>query len=92
MCRDMKNSLNNFLDNEGRVKQWPSKRAAQIEVIEYIASKFPEGSQYTEPALNDEIKKWHTFGDWAILRREMCDLGYFDRQKDGTSYQRTAKA
>jgi hypothetical protein len=87
----MKNHLDNFLDRDGRVKQWPSKRAAQIAVIEYIADKFPEGFRYTEAALNEEIKKMHTFGDWAILRREMCDLGYFNRDKDGTNYQRVAK-
>ncbi len=88
----MKSQLKNFLDSDGRVKQWPSKRAAQLEVIEYIAGKFPEGTRCNEAELNEEIKKLHTFGDWAILRREMCDMGYFDRDRNGTVYLRTAKA
>lgn len=51
----MKSYLKNFLDEEGRVKQWPAKRVAQLEVIEYIANKFPEGSQFSEAELNEEI-------------------------------------
>lgn len=88
----MKSYLKNFLDEEGRVKQWPAKRFAQLEVIEYIANKFPEGSQFSEAELNEEIKKLHTFGDWAILRREMCDLGYFERDRNGTAYLRVMRA
>jgi hypothetical protein len=86
----MSGKLKNFLD-DGKVRQWPAKRAMQVEVIQYIANKFLPGSHYSEPELNDEIKKLHTFGDWAILRREMCELGYFDRDKNGTVYDRTTK-
>jgi hypothetical protein len=91
ICPIMKSHLKNFLDDRGRVKQWPSKRAAQIKVIEYIANHFPKGSKFSESELNEEIKQLHTFGDWAILRREMCDLGYFDRDKSGITYLRTVK-
>ena len=87
----MKKCLKNFLDDEGRVRQWPSKRAVQLEVIEYIAGNFPHGSEFSEVELNAEIKKFHTFGDWAILRREMCDAGYFVRDINGIVYQRTTK-
>ena len=87
----MKDYLHNFLDDSGRVKQWPSKRAAQIEVTEHIARQFPRGSKFSETELNEKIKQLHTFGDWAMLRREMCDLGYFNRDRDGIVYIRTAK-
>lgn len=85
------NNLKNFIDDAGRVKQWPAKRATQLEVVGYIASKFPEGAKFSEAELNEEIKELHTFGDWAILRREMCDLGYFNRDQNGTIYLRTSK-
>ncbi len=87
----MKSYLANFLDTSSCVKQWPAKRAAQLEVIEYIAGKFATGTKYSEAELNEVIKIWHTFGDWAIIRREMCDSGYFDRDKNSTVYFRTAK-
>ena len=83
--------LRNFLNNDGQLTKWPSKRAAQQEVIAYIASHFSTDAQFSEAELNAEIKKLHTFGDWAILRREMCELGYFDRDKEGSVYIRTPK-
>lgn len=52
----MTSRLQNFLDENGRVTQWPSKRIVQLEVVEYIASHFPDGSQYSEGQLNEEIK------------------------------------
>lgn len=87
----MASRLQNFLDENGRVTQWPSKRVVQLEVVEYIASHFPDGSQYNEGQLNEKIKGLHTFGDWAIIRREMCDLGYFTRDKNGVIYTRVEK-
>lgn len=87
----MASRLQNFLDKNGRVTQWPSKRAAQLEVIEYIANHFPGGMQYNEADLNEKIKSLHTFGDWAIIRREMYELGYFERDRNGTVYTRTTK-
>lgn len=87
----MTSRLQNFLDKDGRVEQWPSKRVVQLEVVEYIASHFPSGAQYSEAELNEKIKELHTFGDWAIIRREMCDLGYFVRDRNGTIYTRSTE-
>ena len=87
----MSSKLNNFLDENGRVKQWPSKRGVQIEVAALVASKFSIGSTYSEAEVNDIIKEHHTFGDWAIIRREMFELGFFDRVINGSVYTRTTK-
>ena len=87
----MSSRLENFLDELGRVKQWPSKRGVQIELIRYIANKFADGSKYTESEINNELKKLHTFQDWALLRRELCVLGYFSRDINGHAYVRTDK-
>ena len=87
----MADLLTRFLDNNGRVKQWPSKRAMQLEVIAYLANKFPQNTIYSEAEVNEILKRLHTFGDWAILRRELCDLGYLDRDINGTEYKRTQK-
>lgn len=87
----MSSRLDSFLDERGRVKQWPSKRAVQTEVIRYIADKFAGDSKYTEIELNDELKMLHTFQDWATLRRELCVMGYFSRDINGYTYIRTHK-
>jgi hypothetical protein len=68
------NKLRNFIDEQGLLKSWPSKRTVQLEAIVYLAKKFTIGEKYTENALNERLKLLHSFGDWAILRRELCEL------------------
>jgi hypothetical protein len=79
--------LKPFLNSEGQVAQWPAKRPKQAVVLEYLASKFEANHSYTETEVNDILKEWHTFEDWALLRRELFDKGYFDRELDGSDYQ-----
>jgi hypothetical protein len=81
--------LKNYLDEEGRVKEWPSKRNKgkfrQL-VLEYLASKFELGVTYTEKEVNTLLNQHHTFGDPALLRREMFENGLIDRMRDGSAY------
>lgn len=80
--------LVNFLDKQGRVKDWPSRKqlASQPAVLLYLAEKFETNRQYTEKEVNAILNKWATFGDWAMLRRELFDQGYLNRKKDGSVY------
>lgn len=61
----MKNSLQNFLDTDGQLIQWPSKRANKLLALEYLAQKFQAKRIYTEREVNDILRQWHTFEDWA---------------------------
>lgn len=76
-----------FQDNEGRVTQWPTKRADKLLILTYLASKFEFGRSYTEPEVNDILKTWHTFNDWPLLRRELFEKGLLDRNPDGSNYR-----
>lgn len=78
--------LKNHLDVEGRLKWWPSKRSKQLVALDYLASKFEAGKTYNESEVNELLNKWHTFGDAALLRRELFDDGLLNRQQDGTEY------
>lgn len=80
--------IEHFLDEQGRVNQWPSKQVAKELVLEYLASKFSMERSYTETLVNDLLKKWHTFSDWPLLRRELYERGYFDRNLSGSEYRR----
>lgn len=82
--------LRNFLDSVGRVKVYPSKRKNQALVVEYLATKFEPGKLYTEKQVNELLMAWHVFEDWALLRRELFDLGFLDRSPDGASYWRVS--
>jgi len=75
-----------FLDSSGRVEQWPSHQDGKLLVLAYLASKFDPDNTYTEQEVNDLLKEWHTFDDWPLLRRELFDRGFVDRNRDGTNY------
>ncbi len=79
-------SLKNHLDVDGRLKWWPSKRSKQLVALDYLSSKFESGKTYSESDVNELLNKWHTFGDPALLRRELFDYGQLNRQQDGTEY------
>lgn len=84
--------LKNHLDDQGRLIEWPSprnKKGLQKVALGYLASKFEMGSSYSEKEVNAILKSWHTFGDHALLRRELYNKRYFDRKNDGSQYWRT---
>jgi hypothetical protein len=78
--------LKNHLDVEGRLKWWPSKRSKQLVALDYLSSKLEAGKTYSESELNYLLNQWHTFGDPALLRRELFDYGQLNRQQDGVEY------
>lgn len=83
--------LQNYLDAEGRVKEWPSRRnkgRSQQQVLEYLATKFEPETYYSEREVNALLNQHHTFGDPALLRRELFERGLVDRLKDGSAYWR----
>lgn len=86
---DYTTELKNYLDEQGQLKTWPSKnrkgRLQQI-ALEYLATKFKAGLFYSEREVNALLNQHHTFGDPALLRRELFDRGLVDRVRDGSAY------
>lgn len=83
--------LRALLDEEGRVTRWPARRALQAQVLNYLAARFEPGRQYTEKEVNALLNGLHTFGDAALLRRELFELGLLNREKDGSVYWRALR-
>jgi len=83
-------NLQQFLDEEGRVVRWPSRKGDRLVgqqlVVEYLITKFEFGRTYSEREVNDQLNRWHTFMDWALLRREMFNRNLFNRTLDGRQY------
>ena len=46
---------------------------------------------YTEKEVNALLDERHTFGDFFLLRRELCDSGLLQRERDGSRYWRPQK-
>ena len=75
------------MDEVGRLQQWPSKQPDKVLVLAYLATKFNFEATYSETDVNEILKKWHTFNDWPLLRRELYDRNFLDRDANGSNYR-----
>ena len=48
-------------------------------MLDFLAARFEAGHDYAEREVNDLLKRHHSFGDWALLRRELVESGRFRR-------------
>ncbi|MFC3711103.1 DUF2087 domain-containing protein [Sphingoaurantiacus capsulatus] len=78
----------NYFDDEGRLKSWPSRTSLQNLCLWAIWSKLPAEQLFDERGINARLNDLHRFGDHAILRRTMCELGLMSRTADGRDYRR----
>jgi hypothetical protein len=74
------------LDDEGKIKQIPVPNRTKIPVLAYLAGKFEEDRIYNEKQVNGIIDRWHTFGDYFILRRLLVDYEFLQRTPNGEKY------
>jgi len=78
--------LRNFLDQEGRLKSYPAKQRPKTLALFYLASKLEKDRRYSEKEVNQVLKDWHTFDDWAMLRRDLFDKCFIGRDPKGLEY------
>ena len=79
--------LKPFLDEEGRVRQWPARHKTQRMAAALLAQRFEPGREYAEREVNERLMDGHTFGDWALLRRRLVDWGFMTREPGGVRYR-----
>ncbi|WFU90949.1 DUF2087 domain-containing protein (plasmid) [Rhizobium sp. CC1099] len=78
-------------DSERRLLRWPSRRTDQVASLWILWSQLPSAQEMSERDVNALIKDRHLFGDHALLRRELCDLGLMTRTPDGSVYGRVER-
>ncbi len=78
--------IKKFLDEEGRLTLFPSKKRNKVISLYYLASNFKSGVIYTEKEVNEILECHHTFQDKWLLRRELINLGLLCRLNDGSQY------
>ncbi len=78
--------LERFLDDNGRVKQMPSKYEKKLNVLYYLASKFECGKLLTELEVNQKIEEWINFEDYVTIRRFLIDMRFLERSSNGKEY------
>ncbi len=79
--------LRPFIDDRGRLFRWPSREKVQRMAVAYLAGKFEPGREYGEQEVNFLLLEWHSFGDWALLRRLLYNWKHLDREPDGSRYR-----
>lgn len=87
MKRDvLPRELRPFVDDDGRLLQWPAKQKVQRMAAAYLATRYQAGREYSEREVNKTLLDWHTFGDRALLRRRLFEWRIMDRESDGSRY------
>ena len=77
-----------YFDEQGRLKSWPARTSLQNLCLWVIWSKIPPERLFGEREISALLGTLHLFGDHAILRRTMCELGLMARTVDGRDYRR----
>jgi hypothetical protein len=69
--------LRDFFE-DGRLKEIPATRKKRDVILRWLAARFEPGRVYTEPEVNELLKRYHP--DAATLRRELIGLGLLGRE------------
>ena len=78
----------NHFDATGQLISWPSKPSLQTLCLWVLWSRIPLGARYDERGFSALLDGWHSFGDAALLRREMWSQGMIHRTPRGDDYHR----
>jgi hypothetical protein len=68
--------LRNFVEG-GRLESLPARASQRRVVLEYLAGRFDDGTEYTEREVNELLSAYHD--DFASLRRYLVDEGLLNR-------------
>lgn len=76
------------------ISRWPRKNADKEKVLRYLAAKFEPERLYPEKEVNAILNAHHNFGppyfqDCALLRRELFDRGFLNRDPAKGIYWKT---
>ena len=83
----LKRLLRHF-DPVGRLLRWPAKHSEQQPCLWLLWSHIPARRVMNEREVNEHLNAQHSFGDAALLRRQLCDMGLLVRTPDCREYRR----
>lgn len=73
---------------DGPLHSYPSQNKKKLVVLANLASMFELNKDYPELEVNLRLKS--RFEDFATLRRDLVEFGFFDRTVDCREYRRRA--
>ena len=77
-----------LFDAEGRLLRWPTRPSLQTLCLWVLWSRLSSRTSFTEKQISELLKRWHVFGDHALLRRALIGWHLVQRNQDGTDYRR----
>ncbi|MBI4798993.1 MAG: DUF2087 domain-containing protein [Desulfarculus sp.] len=83
--------LARFFDDQGRLLRWPGKLSQRVACLWVIWSKLPPRQRLSPEEVRRMLEGWHLFGDHALLRRFLCDLGLAGHTAEGREYWRVER-
>ena len=75
-------------DARGTMLRWPTRAGCQALCLWALWARLPKGRSFDEREISQRLTQLHTFGDPAMLRRELIGAGLFTRALDCRDYQR----
>jgi hypothetical protein len=75
-------------DADGVLLRWPARNSLQPLCLWALWARMEPGRDYTDRENTELLNAWAGFGDHALLRRAMVDMGYVSRTPDGRTYRR----
>jgi hypothetical protein len=83
--------LARFFDDQGRLVRWPGKHRQRVACLWVLWSRLPSRRRCDEKEIKNLLDELHLFGDHALLRRFLCDLGLVERTADCRAYWRVER-
>lgn len=82
--KEEKETIKNYFDENGALKNLPAREKKKIIVLKEIIKNFTKGKKYSEKEINRVIKRINE--DYATLRRALVEYGFIERLNDCSSY------
>jgi hypothetical protein len=80
-----------LFDAQARLVRWPPKQSERELCLWVLWAAFPARRDLAEAEVNRLLGTRHEFGDHALLRRWLVDLGLVVRTPDGSIYRRVER-
>lgn len=77
-------AIQNYMNENGGLKNYPAKEKKKIIILEEIMKNFNIGEIYSEKEVNIIISRIHE--DYATIRRALIEYGFLNRSNDCKSY------
>jgi hypothetical protein len=76
--------LQTFLDEDGRIKAFPTQEKKFLVILRHVFTAFQPGVKYSEREMNEILSRYSE--DTAYLRRSLIEYHLMEREGGGGKY------